>query len=434
MSKTITPKTQKVTHTVLKPTYYDKFACIHSACEDNCCRGWRIFIDKKTYELYQSIEDPEFQKKQKECVKLVKGLDATEFHYAEFIFDNPGRVCIFLAENNLCEIHRDYGPEYLSKTCMVYPRLKRNMIPDYMELSVSMSCPPAVPVALFDKNPMEFVVEKMEFDANNPLLSGSNKPEEGFTGTNYIKYGWQMREAAITIMQIRTCPVAYRLIIIAMMLDDVVKAHNEDRAGDIPQILDYYSQATYGEDFVNDLKSMEPNDDIGMRLTGFLYPKLESCSKLPKYPRCKDFIDRYKEYCENKGFSDDEALYMPNFYEYIKGKTDKYWDIFLQEWEHVLENYLVNYMFAELFPLGSHKKGLDPYRHTFILADQYAVMRMLFCGLYDEKTGFDEKFVIHIVAFVANMAQHSSNPLKIAENYRVAGVGTPMHLYYLLLQ
>lgn len=37
---------------VLKPTYLDKFKCIGIKCEDNCCQGWSIDIDKKTYKKY----------------------------------------------------------------------------------------------------------------------------------------------------------------------------------------------------------------------------------------------------------------------------------------------------------------------------------------------------------------------------------------------
>ena len=29
----------------LVPTYFNEFACIGGACEDNCCIGWEIGID-----------------------------------------------------------------------------------------------------------------------------------------------------------------------------------------------------------------------------------------------------------------------------------------------------------------------------------------------------------------------------------------------------
>ena len=37
---------------MLVPQYVRKFACIGGACEDTCCQGWRVPIDKETYKKY----------------------------------------------------------------------------------------------------------------------------------------------------------------------------------------------------------------------------------------------------------------------------------------------------------------------------------------------------------------------------------------------
>lgn len=40
---------------VLKPIYYDEFACVGGDCKDTCCAGWTIGIDDETYKKYQQI-------------------------------------------------------------------------------------------------------------------------------------------------------------------------------------------------------------------------------------------------------------------------------------------------------------------------------------------------------------------------------------------
>ena len=40
---------------VLKPDYYEKFQCIANDCNDSCCIGWSISIDKKSYNKYKKI-------------------------------------------------------------------------------------------------------------------------------------------------------------------------------------------------------------------------------------------------------------------------------------------------------------------------------------------------------------------------------------------
>ena len=36
------------------PTYFNEFACIGGACEDNCCIGWEVDIDDESLEVYNS--------------------------------------------------------------------------------------------------------------------------------------------------------------------------------------------------------------------------------------------------------------------------------------------------------------------------------------------------------------------------------------------
>lgn len=34
---------------MIYPSYIEKFQCIGGKCEDNCCIGWDIDIDKETF-------------------------------------------------------------------------------------------------------------------------------------------------------------------------------------------------------------------------------------------------------------------------------------------------------------------------------------------------------------------------------------------------
>jgi lysine-N-methylase len=39
----------------LRPQYAKAFRCIGSECEDTCCHGFDVPIDKATYEKYQTL-------------------------------------------------------------------------------------------------------------------------------------------------------------------------------------------------------------------------------------------------------------------------------------------------------------------------------------------------------------------------------------------
>src|ERR1700739_3682469 len=38
------------------PEYAGRFSCIGSACEDTCCTGWGVPIDRQTFEKYAANE------------------------------------------------------------------------------------------------------------------------------------------------------------------------------------------------------------------------------------------------------------------------------------------------------------------------------------------------------------------------------------------
>ena len=423
---------QTVKRKVIKPEYYDKFHCIMAACEENCCnRPWRITIDRKTYAKYRNTKDPVFRKKQEKYVKRIRGAQSDDLNYARFVFDDD-RSCPFQTPEGLCEIHRDHGEGYLSRTCRVYPRLARSMIEDFMEMSVTMSCPHAVRVGLLSEEPMEFNADFVEFDETDPLLSNWRGGYWADRKKPYVKHGWAMREAAITIMQMRTCSVAHRIIIIAMMLNDIVELHDSGKTEEIPDVLDYYVNSTYGEEFMKDMEELEQNEEIRLQMSAQLYFVIEHNAAKDAASVFAELINKYKAYAGDKDNGSSELKNAMLYHAYTQQKAAAHWSKFLRQWEHVLENYFVNYIFSELFPLKFHDSGLNPYHHSFMLAEQYALIKMIFCGNYDPGEGFSVAHISRTISHIAQMNQHTRTPLKIVENFKNVGVDSPAHLYYLL--
>ncbi len=102
-----------------QPRYFGDFHCIGSACPDNCCCGWRIDWKKEEVDKLKSIEN---------CSPKIKEIIEKAFIPNEEIkgaykiaFDEHKR-CPFLTDDSLCRIQKEFGIEYMSDTCMVYPR------------------------------------------------------------------------------------------------------------------------------------------------------------------------------------------------------------------------------------------------------------------------------------------------------------------------
>jgi hypothetical protein len=111
----------------------------------------------------------------------------------------------------------------------------------------------------------------------------------------------------------------------------------------------------------------------------------------------------------------------------------KHWPDFLARYGHVLENYFVNYVFSALLPF-THQNELDPYHHFIILAEQYALMRTLLCGIAGKDGEITEELLIKVITCISTLSQHSFQALHIEQQYSKAECDSLAHVSFLLRQ
>ena len=78
--------------------FFDSFVCIGSACQNTCCSGWNIALDKETYDFYEASHGA-FSKYVK------KNIGQTDGNY--FIKMTEKKECPFLDEMGLCKIYQE---------------------------------------------------------------------------------------------------------------------------------------------------------------------------------------------------------------------------------------------------------------------------------------------------------------------------------------
>ena len=94
------------------PDYYKEFQCIAGQCKDNCCIGWDIMIDEKSYERYQKVTT-DFKDRLNQGIQHGKE--------PQFNMDEQNR-CVFLNKDNLCDIYIELGESALCEICTQHPR------------------------------------------------------------------------------------------------------------------------------------------------------------------------------------------------------------------------------------------------------------------------------------------------------------------------
>lgn len=120
------------------PNYYKYFQCIGGKCLHNCCIGWEIDVDEKTFKNYSKKNDC-FSKK---LMKKIKTID--DIRYIEL---DENKRCPFLNEENLCEIIIHYSESELCEICSLHPRC-RNFFSNTVETLLGMCCEEAAKIIL----------------------------------------------------------------------------------------------------------------------------------------------------------------------------------------------------------------------------------------------------------------------------------------------
>lgn len=382
---------------LLVPQYMQQFSCIGSECEDSCCIGWKVTVDEDTYKKYKKSRDLELKPLFKNKVSRQRS-NPSSSSYAKIKMEDGGR-CSFLSEENLCKVQLKLGEEYLSNTCTVYPR-SINSINGVIEKSATMSCPEAVRLALLNPNGIDFA--EIEEPANTPgSIVKQLKTDGPKMDNNPKKYFWELRIFSIQVIQDRSYTLAERLIILGMFYQKVQKQIDQDDFHGIPNVIANFTN------WMSNQGMKESLDKIPTQLA----VQMELCKELVDY-RASTAItsQRYLDCLTEmlKGIQYTKEASVEEITEHYKKAYEEFYEPFMTEHEYILENYLVNYVFKNLFPLG-HKTIFDDY---VMLVIHYSMIKLHLIGMAGFHKELTTDLVIKLIQSFAKSVEHNVFYLK----------------------
>lgn len=310
----------------LVPTYYEQFQCIGSACEDTCCTGWQVTIDERTFKKYRKLRPSPIQKNIKRVMKRNRS-NPSFSHYGSIRLGEKG--CPLLTESGLCGVQAELGSEYLSRTCATYPR-ETNYIQEQWEASMTLSCPETARLALLNKDGIAF--EEIEI----PKTAWDDRVKKQNHSTL-----WPLRIATIRLLQNRTTTIENRLIILGLFLQKVNDTENITVEA-IEQLAITYENRLLNEEFLQQLSTLPKQLQFQLKMMTELLKE----TRVIKHPR---FIQCVQQSVESLQLSND----LPNIekVQVFEIAAHEQYEQFVNEHKYMLENYLVNHVFKELFPL-----------------------------------------------------------------------------------
>ncbi len=382
---------------MLIPKYVKDFKCIGEKCEDSCCIGWNVSIDKDTYNNYRKIKNKKMKEKLDKVVKRNRTKNS-KFNYAKINLEN--NKCPFLNEGNLCDVYLNLGEQYLSNLCTTYPRIY-NKINGVLEKSLTMSCPEVVRLGLLNSELMEF--EEIEFNeilGNIKKNIDTNKP---LFGKSLEKYFWDLRIFTISLLQNRNYPLEERLIVLGLFYQKVTELINEKKDNQIISIINNYMDNINNGAYNKLLKDIPSQNFIQMKILKEITDK-----RILRGVTNERYLECFRECLLGIGYINGEEI--TNISKKYTEAYENYYKPYIDNHSYILENYLVNYVFKNAFPLGDRKTVFDEY---MIMIIHYAMIKMHLIGIAGyHKEDFSTDHVVKLIQSFAKVVEHNNSFIK----------------------
>lgn len=386
----------------LQPRAYHAFRCIGAECEDTCCTGWLVNIDKATYQKYQHCEDAELGPRLRELVTIHAASTGDE-SYARIGLS--GTSCPFL-EEGLCGIQNKLGETYLSTVCSTFPR-RTNVVDDVLHRTLDLSCPEAARLLLLDPNPMEF--DEEEGVAHDSRLgehcvlttADANSPKP-------YRYFRELRAFTIELLQYRAYPLWKRLIVLASFCDQLEQLAEAGQNAQVPAAIEWFRNAIHGNLLDEAIQHHSPKPVVQLSILLELIVARITVEYVS--PR---FLESYREFKDGIEWSAESS--MEEIAERYAAAFSGPFAPFLSRHEHMLEHYLVNYVHRTLFPVSQPKTSRDGHRaaetireHCLMMLTYYGVIQTVLIGVaafYGAE--FGPSHAIRVIQSVTKAFEHN---------------------------
>lgn len=201
--------------------FFDTFECIGSDCPDNCCRSWTIDIDPDTAEIYRNTNSA-FGDRLRESL--------TEKDGKCYIRLNDQGKCPLLNKEGLCEVYRELGPDKMSETCKIYPRISW-WHGDILFHGLTISCPEVARMVLSHRDSINFSFA----EAENGVTPA---PNQNWPLFNILINGMI---TSVRIIQNRDLSIFTRLRLLVSFNDMLQSALDADNDEECRILLDAFS-------------------------------------------------------------------------------------------------------------------------------------------------------------------------------------------------
>lgn len=374
------------------PKYFKEFKCIGGECTDSCCVEWDIDIDKTTFRQYYKVKDADMKKLFEKNIHNNEYCTCDDIDYGQVKLTKDKR-CPFLDDKNYCVIHSRLGEEYLSNVCTSFPRIT-NKVDGLYEFSLDVSCPEAARILLLKEEGIEFEERDESLGKHIVSVEINTKNKNALLPVEYFN---EMRDMSIKIVQNRNYSIDERLYILGNFIDELENEaqNNYDNLGSFIKNYDIeFDKENYSKNTMNYIIQI----DFFNKVLGLIdfEKEIESdkFKELTKIVRQAFKLDDFSQVIEEKDF------YIDIFEEYNKEVIEKN--------SYLFENYLVNFIYSNLFPFSEVESIFDGYTMLLI---RYEFIKFYLMGLAINGKKQDLMEIVSFIQLFSKVVGHHRNYL-----------------------
>lgn len=373
------------------PDFSTRFHCIAEACEDTCCNGWTIPIDRRTVRAYQAHPTlAPFSK-----LLILNTDNPSSGDYARMPLTHSGN-CAFLNPDKLCGIHQHFGPDLLSVACNSYPRETSHQF-GAPETALNFSCPEAARNVLLDPS-------LLSHWRDLPLgarLATRSDPARG------------LRDFLLRLLVERSHPLWHRIALMGELCQQIpslawLQNHPSDVANLLLRTTARIAQPA-PRSYTNRTRDLH-------FVTSVLAARVASPPIAARFREClAEFMGAL--------FPGGNAHATP--FPSIAASP------FLNDHPHLLENYLANHIVKYSYPFGHNGQQAPEEAHLHLAGFHCLVNTMLTGTAAHHGKALDTTHVIKLIQSFSRAIEHQSitrdEIVRLARQHHI-GQSTAIHL------
>ncbi len=429
---------------LIRREYAEEFRCIGSACEDTCCRGWAVPVDRGAYEKYRQLPPGPLRNLiQISCLITPpasvdadqaegSGHSAKSAPSARFasLRMTGANQCPLLSDDGLCRIQSECGAEYLSHTCATYPRIIHSG-GGVTEKALALSCPEAARQVLLNPG----LCDRTGFDSRlrpEALAAATPHPPRkistplrarpwaaGSAGSSSLRpWFWDIRQTVLGLVRNRNFALWQRLFLLGILcrrLDAMARGEIDlsELERSLPLFLREFEAAIARGSLGSAMEAMAalPGDlamqlDFVLQMAGMV---LRQSHTLPRFLQCIEFF--------KAGLGHGPQATLQSLTDHYSQAYRRFYAPFFERFPYILENYLVNTMVRCQFPMPETNRasqaesdlpGSSPLEREYgLLIAQFTLIKGLLIGVAGcHGEGFCADHVVHTVQAAAKHFEH----------------------------